>query len=173
MTELKEIRLIVRIMGKDLDGNLPVERSLQSIKGVGQRMAKSISTCFEQKYNFSHEEKIGNLPEDLDKRLEDIILHPEANGIPQWMLNRKAEVESGTSLHHVMNDLDFDLRKDLERMKKIKSYKGVRHMYGLPVRGQRTRSSFRKRGSIVGVVKKDAKAAAAPAKKAEPAKEKK
>ncbi len=48
-------------------------------------------------------------------------------------------------------------------MKKIKSYKGVRHMFGLTVRGQRTRSNFRKnKGKVrLGVTRKKAE----PAKK--------
>jgi small subunit ribosomal protein S13 len=174
MSEEKELRLIVRVMGKDLDGNLSLERGLRKIKGIGQRMSKGISFAFEQKYGFKHDEKLGFMGEDLDKKLEEIIAHPDGNGMPSWMMNRRGDFETGKTAHHVMNDLDFDIRKDLERMKKIRSYRGVRHMYGLPVRGQRTRSSFRKRGSVVGVVKKDVKAAAAPAKKGEaPAKEKK
>ena len=37
-------------------------------------------------------------------------------------------------------------------MKKIKSYRGIRHMFGLPVRGQRTRSNFRpNKGKVQGV----------------------
>ncbi len=42
--------------------------------------------------------------------------------------------------------MDLKLRKefDLKRMKKIKSYKGVRHIVGLPVRGQRTKANFRR-----------------------------
>jgi small subunit ribosomal protein S13 len=40
-------------------------------------------------------------------------------------------------------------------MKKIRSYKGMRHAYGLPVRGQRTKSKFRKnKGKVKGVKRK-------------------
>ncbi|MEK6867257.1 MAG: 30S ribosomal protein S13, partial [Nanoarchaeota archaeon] len=50
-------------------------------------------------------------------------------------------------------------------LKKIKAYRGMRHAAGLPTRGQRTRSNFRKnKGKTVGVMKSaQAKAAAAPA----------
>jgi len=50
------------------------------------------------------------------------------------------------------------LRKefDIKRLKKVKSYRGMRHAFGLPVRGQRTRSHFRK-GRSVGVQKKKVK----------------
>jgi len=49
-------------------------------------------------------------------------------------------------------------------MKKTKSYKGLRHQWGLPVRGQRTKANFRKNKgkSSLGVQKKRVKA---PAKK--------
>ena len=44
------------------------------------------------------------------------------------------------------------------KMKKIRSYRGVRHGIGLPVRGQRTKSNFRKnKGKVsLGVAKKAA-----------------
>ena len=50
----------------------------------------------------------------------------------------------------IESDLDMRLRDDLNRMRKTRSYKGRRHEFGLPVRGQRTKSTFRK-GSSVGV----------------------
>ncbi len=50
-------------------------------------------------------------------------------------------------------ELDVTKKFDIQGKIDIKSYKGTRHMFGLPVRGQRTRSSFRK-GKIVGVVRK-------------------
>jgi small subunit ribosomal protein S13 len=52
-------------------------------------------------------------------------------------------------------------------MRKMRSYKGVRHQLGQPVRGQRTRSTFRTSKRAVGVMKKSA---AKPAAKAAPEK---
>ena len=47
---------------------------------------------------------------------------------------------------------------DIKRLKKIKSYKGYRHMSNLPVRGQRTRSNFRRnRRRGAGIKKKGVK----------------
>ncbi len=48
-------------------------------------------------------------------------------------------------------------------MRKIRCYKGIRHETGQPVRGQRTRSSFRTQ-KTVGVVKKKAQPAKAASK---------
>ena len=74
-----------------------------------------------------------------------------------------------------MADLDFTIRKDVQRMNETKSYKGLRLSWGLTVRGQRTKSTHRGKGPVVGVQKKDAKGGgAAPAKKGEaPKKEEK
>ena len=54
---------------------------------------------------------------------------------------------------------ELDMRKDFEirKMKKIRSYKGVRHIMGQPVRGQRTRAHFRKTGKAVGVKRSSGK----------------
>ena len=51
-------------------------------------------------------------------------------------------------------------------MSETKSYKGLRHTWGLTVRGQRTKSTHRGKGGVVGVLKKDAIAPAASAAKA-------
>lgn len=58
--------------------------------------------------------------------------------------------------------IEGDLRKkiagDIQRLKSIGSYRGIRHSRGLPARGQRTRSNARtKRGKrkTIGALKKD------------------
>jgi len=55
-----------------------------------------------------------------------------------------------------MNDLDFSVRTDIQRLADIKSYRGLRLSWGLTVRGQRTKSTHRGKGTVVGVMKKDA-----------------
>lgn len=50
-------------------------------------------------------------------------------------------------------NLDSKLREDLERMKKIRAHRGLRHYWGLRVRGQHTKTTGR-RGRTVGVSKK-------------------
>ena len=52
--------------------------------------------------------------------------------------------------------MSFTQDNDIKMLKKIKSYKGIRHSLGLPVRGQRTRSNFRKnKGKVMGVKRKE------------------
>ncbi|MCX6798733.1 MAG: 30S ribosomal protein S13 [Candidatus Diapherotrites archaeon] len=158
-----EIRYIVRIAGRDLNGNLPIYRALARIRGIGIRMAKNIGIAFEDKTGIGYETKLGDMPEDMDKQLEEIVLNPGKFGVPAWCLNRRNDWETGETKHIVMGDLQFQLRKDLQRLNEIKSYRGLRHSWGLPVRGQRTKSTHRGKGAVVGVFKKDAAKAAAPA----------
>ncbi|KAF3324326.1 hypothetical protein FCM35_KLT11793 [Carex littledalei] len=53
----------------------------------------------------------------------------------------------------VSNNLDMKLRDDFERLKKIRNHRGLRHYWGLRVRGQHTKTTGR-RGKTVGVSKK-------------------
>jgi len=160
----EEIRYIVRIAGKDLDGNLPIFMALTGIKGVGMRMGRIASYIFEKENKIGFDSKIGMLTEEQDKKLEEIIMHPEKYSIPKWAFNRRKEFETGIDRHAIMNDLDFALRKDLQRLNEIKSYRGLRHSWGLTVRGQKTRSTHRGKGGVVGVMKKDVAKATAGAK---------
>jgi small subunit ribosomal protein S13 len=95
-------------------------------------------------------QKIGYLSDDQITEVEKGMRNPEKLNIPDWMLNRRNDYETGKTSHLIESDLMMRLRDDLNRMKKIRSYKGRRHEVGLPVRGQRTKSTFRK-GSSVGV----------------------
>jgi len=79
--------------------------------------------------------------------------NPEKYNIPHWLYNRRKDPASGNYTHITSSALDMTKKGDIDRMKKIRCYKGVRHMLGLPVRGQRTKSSFRT-GGIVGVKRK-------------------
>lgn len=160
---MAEIRYIVRIANKDLNGGTPIYRALTGIKGIGIRMARMIAYQFQKEHGIAYNLPLGQLPENMDAQLEAIVLAPQKHGIPTWTSNR-SKANEGKSAHIVMSDLDFAIRNDLQTMKKLKSYKGLRHALGLTVRGQRTRTSGRKRGNAVGVEKK---VEAKPAPKAE------
>ncbi len=158
-----ELRYIVRIASKDLNGNLPIYRALTGIKGIGIRMGRIMAYQFQKENQVAYDTPLGKMDESLDSKLEDIVLRPLKHQIPEWTSNRQRSM-GGKSIHFVMSDLDFAIRNDLQTMKKLRSYKGVRHSLGLTVRGQRTRTSGRKRGSTVGVEKKQEIKPAAPAK---------
>jgi len=147
-----DFRGIVRVAGKDMKGDLPIAKALNQIKGMGVSLADSIATIAAVKLNIDKKEHIGNLTDDQLDELEKIVLNPVSYGVPVWMVNRRKD-SSGTNRHLIGADLDFAIRQDIEAENNIKSYRGVRHMFGLPVRGQRTKTMGR-RGMTLGVVKK-------------------
>ncbi|MDD4250721.1 MAG: 30S ribosomal protein S13 [Candidatus ainarchaeum sp.] len=149
--------LIVRIIGKDLDGTKNINESLMRIKGISHRLGKIISTKFCTENEMPFDTKLGDLKAEEIKKLEEIIQNLNKTNLPEWILNRRKDYETGENKHLTMNDLDFQLRNDFQRLAEIKSYKGLRRMWGLTVRGQKTRSTHRGKGKgkVVGVSKKD------------------
>merc|ERR1712146_443574 len=59
--------------------------------------------------------------------------------IPAWMLNRQRDIKDGKTSRKYANFLDQALREDIERMKKVKMHRGLRHYWGIRVRGQHRR----------------------------------
>ncbi len=140
---------IVRILGADVKGENKLGNGLRKIKGIGFMYSNAI--CQIAKLNSN--EQIGNLSDDNIKKITDIIKNPKKYGFPFWLLNRRKDINSGEDRHIITSDLKFEKEFDIKRLKKIKVYRGIRHGYGLPVRGQRTRGHFR-HGKTVGVRKK-------------------
>ncbi len=153
----EDIRYIVRIANKDLNGKLKIARALIGLKGINHRYAKIVTEIFFKESGLSSDTKLGDLPEEMDSKLEDIVLNPIKYNLPEWTLNRRKDFDDGVTKHLAMNELDFAKRKDLQRLSRIKSYRGLRHVWGLPVRGQKTKSTHRGKGGTVGVHKKDRK----------------
>ena len=151
-TKKTDFRGIVRVAGKDVKGDLPIAKALNQVRGMGVSLADSIANIAAVKLNIDKREHIGNLTDDQLDELEKIVLNPVSYGIPIWMVNRRKD-SSGANRHLIGADLDFAIRQDIEAEKGIKSYRGIRHMFGLPVRGQRTKTMGR-RGMTLGVIKK-------------------
>ncbi|MFX0172685.1 MAG: 30S ribosomal protein S13 [Candidatus Hodarchaeota archaeon] len=139
----------LRIAGADCPGDWLVCRALTKIRGVGYRLASQV--C--EKADIDPEMRCGFLTEDEIQLIEDILTNTPAFGIPDWMLNRQKDLISGDNIHLISTDLIDTLRIDIEREKKTRSYRGIRHYLGLPVRGQRTKTSGRG-GATIGVSKK-------------------
>ncbi len=147
----EQVRHIVRVANTDLVGGKAIHIALMKIKGIG--IMYSMMAC--RIAHINPMKKAGLLNEGEIERLNDIILNPDKYNIPSWMKNRKREFDTGKTTHLVTGTLDFTVEQDLRRMKKIKSYKGLRHAVGLTVRGQRTKSNFRRnKGKVVGVKRK-------------------
>ena len=142
----QEFKHMVRITRKDVDGNRTIVTALTEIKGVGKAFALAICKVLD----LDQDQQIGYIDEDSVNKIEEVLENPQEFGIPEWLLNRRIDYETGETTHLIESDLNMTLRDDLNRMKKIRSYKGKRHEVGLPVRGQRTKSTFR-HGSSVGV----------------------
>ncbi|MHC1611342.1 MAG: 30S ribosomal protein S13 [Candidatus Methanospirareceae archaeon] len=151
--EKEEFKHIVRILDTDLDGRRNVVHSLCGIKGIGRRVAKAIVTSA----GIDPGMKMGNLSEDEIERLKSAISSAEKR-LPYWMLNRRKDLLTGSDKHLMGADHILQLREDINLLRKIRAYRGIRHERGLKVRGQRTKSTGR-RGMVVGVIRKKAGAA--------------
>jgi len=148
-------RYIVRVSNTDLDGTRPVGLALTGVRGVGARLAQVACRLADVPAT----ERIGNLPEPVVETLETALTTLPSK-VPVWMINHPHEPIGGESLHLIGGDLETRRRDDMNQMKMIRSYRGVRHERGQKVRGQRTRSNGRT-GMAAGVLKKAAKEAAA------------
>jgi len=142
-------RHIVRIAGQDVDGSNKVVYAISQIKGIGINLAYSIVRIA----NIDPDTRVGFLSDADIKRLENVIRNPKKYGVPTWMLNRRKDLETGEDLHLIGSDLVLRVKMDIDLMKKIKCWKGVRHALGLKVRGQRTRTTGRT-GQTVGVTRR-------------------
>jgi small subunit ribosomal protein S13 len=144
---------LVRIAGFDLPGNKNLYTALTRIKGVSW----SISNAICHTLNFPKSKRVSDLSKDEMKKIETFL---EEVQLPDFLKNRRSDPETGKTDHLLGTDLEISRDFDIKRMKKMKSYKGVRHTARLPVRGQRTRSHFRtKKTSGSGIKKKSAPAA--------------
>ncbi|RLI92928.1 MAG: 30S ribosomal protein S13 [Candidatus Altiarchaeales archaeon] len=147
-TKKGEFRHLVRVSGVVLDGNLDIARALTRIKGIGPTVSLSLIRAIGMKPNI----KLGNLDDSEIEKIESAIKDLDKK-LPEWMLNRRRDRYTGKNLHLVGPDLEMANREDINLQKRLKSYRGIRHSLGLPVRGQRTRTSFR-HGATVGVKRK-------------------
>lgn len=145
---MSEYRHIVRILGNDIPGEKKVLVGLTQIRGIGYNFASSIL----EKIDINPDSSMGYMDEDEAARIEEMIKNPVAAGFPVWFLNRRKDIETGQDMHLLTSDIEFTVRKDVERERQANSWRGYRHLYGLKVRGQRTRTTGRK-GSTVGVAK--------------------
>ncbi len=136
---MAEFRHIVRLANTDLKGEKPVLYAMKKIKGIDTAFANAVLTIA----GVDKHKKAGNLIDAEVKKLQDIIEEPFKYDIPSWIVNRRKDYETGEDKHVFGPNLRLTLEDDIKRMKKIKSYKGLRHQWGLTVRGQKTRSNFR------------------------------
>ncbi|MFB6074061.1 MAG: 30S ribosomal protein S13 [Haloarculaceae archaeon] len=141
--EEEDIRYFVRIGQTDLDGTKSVERALTELNGVGRRAARIIA----DRAGIDRRAVFGKLEDDEIETIVDLV-EGYADEVPDWLANHRNDFFSGETTHETGNDLELTRRQDINRMKMIDSYKGVRHKRGQKVRGQRTKSTGRTEGTI-------------------------
>ncbi len=124
---------MLRLVGIDLPESKRIEVALTYIYGIGPKIARELLTSA----------KIS-----LDTRAKDLTA-PEVAKLQKLLETVKVE-----------GDLRKEIRENVQRLKRISSYRGSRHNAGLPVRGQRTRTNARtlrgKRKTIGAMKKEDA-----------------
>ncbi|ETS61108.1 hypothetical protein PaG_05056 [Moesziomyces aphidis] len=139
----------VPLLNTNVDGKIKVQYALTQVKGVGRRYANIV--C--KKADIDLGKRAGELNSDELERIVTILQNPAEFKIPAWFLNRQRDIVDGKSSQLLSNNIDSKLRDDLERLKKIKAHRGIRHYLGLRVRGQHTKTTGR-RGRTVANKKK-------------------
>jgi len=160
---VSEFKHIVRVAGTDLDGSKKLVPALAKIRGIGVSLAEAIVKVT----GLDPDKRIGFLTEGDIKKIEDVLKEPIKYGIPNWLVNRPKDFETGQPRHFIGPDLILRVKSDIDFMQKIRSWKGIRHSLGLKVRGQRTKTTGRF-GKAVGVRKALVIAAARAAKAGAP-----
>jgi len=145
----KDYFSIIRIMQTDIPGNKNLLTGLTYIKGISWTISNAICKLL----NLDPKTKVADLDEETTKKIVDFLDNPS---LPKHLINRRNDFETGEDMHLIGTKLDMKKEFDIRRLKKIRSYRGLRHAFGHPVRGQRTKAHFRAKGKkkAVGVKKK-------------------
>lgn len=138
--EDKKQENLIRIMSTDINAEQKVIYGLAKIKGIGLMFSNALCEVLKLDKNT----KIDSLKEKDIERIEEYLSNPQKTGLPNWMLNQRKEYTSGEDLHLISKDIDFNLLQLRRRVGKLKTYKSLRYKANLPVRGQRTKSNFRR-----------------------------
>ncbi len=144
----EEIKYFVRVSNTDLDGTKKVIVALTGIKGVGRHTAGVIARLA----NVNEKDIMGKLDDEHVDRLRQAVEN-YGTTVPAWMVNRPKDVYTGENKHLFGADVIMARDEDINLMRKIRCYRGIRHETGQKVRGQRTKSTGRT-GSTVGVRRK-------------------
>lgn len=115
--------------------------ALKAIPGIGRRLSNLL--CKKAEVDLA--QRAGQLKEDDIEKIVGILQSPTTFKIPTWFLNRRRDIVDGKNYQIVSNNLVTKLREDLERLKKMRNHRGIRHYWGLKVRGQHTCTTGRGR----------------------------
>ncbi|MCA9459566.1 MAG: 30S ribosomal protein S13 [Nanoarchaeota archaeon] len=136
----KEQANLIRIMSTDINADASLLYGLSKITGIGIMFANAVCVALKLDKNA----KISSLSEKDIAKLEDFLSNPEKKGMPSWLFNQRKDMTTGNDLHLTSKEIEFNLIQLKRSASKLKSYKGLRYRAKLPVRGQRTKSNFRR-----------------------------
>jgi len=128
---------MVRLFGTNLPDNKRIDYALTFVYGIGFSRAVEILKAVQ----INIDTKVKDIKDTDIKKIQDFV---EKN-------------------YKVEGDLRSEINENIKRLREISSYKGFRHIRGLPVRGQRTRSNARTRKGkkrTVGIIRDKAQRAA-------------
>jgi small subunit ribosomal protein S13 len=145
MVDKKTTKYIVRLKNTDLNGSKPTFYALTKIKGVGVMYSNAVLNVT----GIDTQKKIGDCSDTEVKKLNEVLDNPSKFNIPSWLFNRRFDPVTGEDKHLYVSDLEFAQSNDIKQQQKIKSNRGMRHHFRLPLRGQRTKSNFR-RSKVAG-----------------------
>lgn len=129
--------ILVRVSGKGIRGDIKAHSAITKISGISWTLANAICKILK----IDEKQRLQDISKEELSRIEKFIKNPK---VPGFLKNRQKDLEDGEDKH--ISGADLKLRKefDVKRLKKIRSYKGIRHVANLPVRGQRTKANFRR-----------------------------
>merc|ERR1711977_543148 len=130
---------IIRLLNTNVDGKEKIMYALTKIRGIGRRFANLI--CKKGEIDMS--KRAGEFSVEQLEKLMEIVANPQAYKIPRWFLNNQKEYKDGAYTQVTAAQIDSLMRDTLERLKKIRSHRGIRHYWGVRVRGQHTKSTGR------------------------------
>lgn len=127
----------MRIVGVNIPDNKKIEYSLPYIYGIGLSSARKI---------------VKQAQVDPVKRAKDLT--PAEVGRIREIIEKS---------HRIEGDLRREVMTNIKRLRELQTYRGVRHIRGLPVRGQRTKTNSRtRRGNVRKTMGSGRKPAASP-----------
>jgi small subunit ribosomal protein S13 len=146
----EDVGRIIRILQTDVPGNKNIYAGLTRIKGVSWAISNAV--CIINKLDKTR--KIDALTKEEIAKIEETI---KTHKFPKFLLNRRNDYATGEDSHIFGSNLDLVEEMDIKRLKKIRSFRGLRHALGQPTRGQSTKAHFRtNRKKGVGIGQKKA-----------------
>merc|ERR1719262_360192 len=136
----QDFQHILRVCNTNIDGREKVMIALTAIRGIGRRFSNLVL----KKCDIELTKRAGELtPEEINK-IVAVISNPTQFRIPEWFLNRRRDFKTGKTSQVTANNVHTVLRDDLERLKKIRAHRGLRHYWGVRVRGQHCKTTGRR-----------------------------